>query len=55
MTTLEATILESVTRYEYESGRKLPGKSFYKSIVLDIMRKYINATISTRNLSEFNA
>ena len=39
MTTLEATILESVTRYERESGRKLPDKSFYKSIVLDILRK----------------
>jgi hypothetical protein len=40
MTTLEAGILESVTRYERESGRKLPDNSFYKSIVLDIMRKY---------------
>ncbi len=40
MTTLERTILDDITRYERESGRKLPDKSFYKSIVLDIQRKY---------------
>jgi len=40
MTTLESTILADVTKYERESGRKLPDKSFYKSIVLDIQRKY---------------
>jgi len=39
MTTLESTILADVTRYERESGRKLPDKSFYKSIVLDILRR----------------
>lgn len=39
MTTLERTILDDITRYERESGRKLPDKSFYKSIVLDIMRR----------------
>ncbi len=39
MTTLEASILESITSYERESGRKLPDTSFYKSIVLDIQRK----------------
>ena len=43
MTTLESNILESVARYERESGRKLPDKSFYESIVLDIQRKYKEA------------
>ncbi len=41
MTTLERTILDDITRYERESGRKLPDKSFYKSIVLDIMRREV--------------
>ena len=39
MTTLESTILDSVTRYELESGRQLPASSFYKSIVLDILKR----------------
>lgn len=39
MTTLESHILDSVTKYERESGRQLPDKPFYKSIVLDILRK----------------
>src|SRR6185503_6561645 len=38
MTTLEPHIL--VTEYEQESGRVLPPSSFYKSIALDIQRKY---------------
>ncbi len=51
MTTLERTILESVTRYERESGRKLPDKS----IVLDILRREQderkNQTLRTRQRS----
>ncbi len=42
MTTLERAILDDITRYERESGRKLPDKSFYKSIVLDIQRKELS-------------
>jgi len=40
MTTLESRTLDSVIKYEQESGRVLPAGSFYKSIVLDIQRKY---------------
>ncbi len=41
MTTLERTILDDITRYERESGRKLPPGSFYKSIALDIMKREV--------------
>ncbi len=49
MTTLERTILDDISKYEQESGRKLPDKSFYKSIVLDILRRQAkNGTSNNR-------
>lgn len=36
----EAAILADVTRHEQEFGRELPATSFYKSLALDIRRKY---------------
>jgi hypothetical protein len=36
----EREIITAVLSYEAEAGRELPADSFYKSLALDIQRKY---------------
>lgn len=40
MKPVEQEIITAVNAHEREFGRSLPNGSFYKSIALDILRKY---------------